>query len=175
MAWATNTLPPSCRWLLNTQALFLEKEREPSCKHFDDEEWLQAVPEADVVDVGPEMEVDANSTQAPQPAIVAPPDQGTRVEQALGTTQPPVRPIQMGEFLRKWVGRRLLLLHGGDTGRVMAAMRQLGAGTSGGAEALAIFQQLVFDLWEKEGLQRPLARAKIDEKKLLWLLGVASL
>ena len=44
------------------------------------------------------------------------------------------------------MSKRLLLLHGGDIGRLMTAMRQLGAGTPGGAEALALFQQLVYDL-----------------------------
>ena len=38
--WATNTLPEACRWLLNTQILFLRKDREPTRKIFDDSEWL---------------------------------------------------------------------------------------------------------------------------------------
>eukprot|EP00973_Karenia_brevis_P032368 4461680-Karenia_brevis.AAC.1 len=64
----------------------------------------------------------------------------------------------MGEFLRKWVSKRLLMLNSSDAGRVMAAMRQLGVGTPGGAEALAIFQQLVHDLWQQGPPQRALAR-----------------
>ena len=36
--WAIGDLPVCCRWLLNTQAIFLKKEREPQCKHFDDDE-----------------------------------------------------------------------------------------------------------------------------------------
>ena len=43
-------------------------------------------------------------------------------------------------------------------------MRQLGAGVSGGAEALAIFHQLLFDAWEAGRLTKPLARIKVDEK-----------
>ena len=78
--------------------------------------------------------------------------------------RPKVRPIQMGEFMRKFVSRRLLLLNKADIGKVMAAMRQLGVGTSGGAEALAIFHQLLYELWQANGLGRPLARIKIDEK-----------
>ena len=57
-----------------------------------------------------------------------------------------------------------MLLHGGDISRVMTAMRQLGVGTPGGTEALAVSQQLVLELWKTDGLQRPLARIKIDEK-----------
>ena len=164
VAWATNTLPPVCRWMLNTQALFLVKEKEPSCKYFNDEEWLQAVPEADVAEVGPEMEVDTGSEQVPAADEGGLTDAAGAAPQAVDVERPAARPIQMGEFLRKWVGRRLLLLHGGDISRVMTAMRQLGVGAPGGAEALGVFQQLVFDLLKTGGLQRPLARVKIDEK-----------
>ena len=48
--------------------------------------------------------------------------------------------------------------------RVMGAVRQLGVGVSGGAEALAIFQQLLNDLWSPGALERPLAWIKVDEK-----------
>ena len=64
--WATNRLSHACRWMLNTQVLFLKKEKEPTCNEFDDNEWLrtlpdeaidgewlQDVPEADVAAVGP--------------------------------------------------------------------------------------------------------------------------
>ena len=34
-----------------------------------------------------------------------------------------VRPIQMGELLRKWVSKRLLCLNGVDIGRTMTASR----------------------------------------------------
>eukprot|EP00975_Prorocentrum_lima_P060318 12651111-Prorocentrum_lima.AAC.1 len=48
-----------------------------------------------------------------------------------------VRPIQMGEFLRKRTGNRLLQLNGPDIIRFAVFMRQLGVGISSGAEALA--------------------------------------
>ena len=167
VGWATNALPPTCRWLLNTQVLFLQKAREPACKLFDDEAWLdwlaaqpeewsEDVAESDVADVGPEVAADGDV------AMAAP-------------TEPPraaVRPIQMGEFLRKWVSKRLLKLNDADISRIMIAMRQLGVGTSGGAEALATFHQLLFELWEAGELHQPLARIKVDEKncfgKLEW-------
>ena len=44
--------------MLNTQVFFLRKEREPTSKEFDDEEWiqwLQGIPESEVDGVGPEM------------------------------------------------------------------------------------------------------------------------
>eukprot|EP00973_Karenia_brevis_P080292 11137539-Karenia_brevis.AAC.1 len=64
----------------------------------------------------------------------------------------------MGEFLRKWISRRLLVLNGPDIDRVMVAMRQLGVRIPGGAEALAIFQQLVYDLWKDGAVTTHLAR-----------------
>jgi hypothetical protein len=76
----------------------------------------------------------------------------------------------MGEFLRKWVSRRLLKLNSNDTARVMTAMRQFGNGTSGGTEAMAIFQQLLYDSWREGELTRPLARLKIDETNCFGML-----
>ena len=56
----------------------------------------------------------------------------------------------MGEFLRKYVSRRLLALSEGE----IAA--------PGGA--VAIFHQLLFDEWMAGSLGEPLARVKVDEK-----------
>ncbi len=200
--WAINDLPPTCRWLLNTQGSFLQKQREPTSKEFDDEEWIRAaemgvagsdpldsddelpllvdaeidngdddgdicmehVPMDRVVAFGDEMDVDATQPSQPPadgsrgcaPAVVEQPSAGQ-------SHRPKVRPIQMGEFLRKWVSRRLQALNSNDTGKVMTAMRQLGVGTAGGAEALAIFQQLIYELWKAGDLTRPLARVKVDE------------
>eukprot|EP00975_Prorocentrum_lima_P061188 12827491-Prorocentrum_lima.AAC.1 len=38
--WATNRLPPACGWLLDTQVIFLRKDRNEA-KQFDDEVWLE--------------------------------------------------------------------------------------------------------------------------------------
>ena len=42
-------------------------------------------------------------------------------------------------------------------------MRQLGVGSQGGTEALAVFHQLIFDEWTSGTLGTPLA-LKVDEK-----------
>ena len=55
-------------------------------------------------------------------------------------------------------------LNTNDIQKVMVAMRQLGVSMSGGAEALAIFHQLLYDIWREGGMTRPIARIKIDEK-----------
>ena len=158
--WATNTLPATCRWLLNTQVLFLRKSREPTAKQFDDEEWLremrnsewfQDVAEEEVDAYGEELEADGD---VPMEA-----DGGTEGQRR----DVKVRPIQIGEFLRRWVSRRLLALSRGDTSRVMLAMRQLGVGMPGGAEALATFHQLLHEVWANDELDVVLARVKVDE------------
>jgi hypothetical protein len=57
----------------------------------------------------------------------------------------------MGEFLRKYVSKRLLSLSEGGIARLMAAARQLGVRAPGGMEALAIFHQLIYDEWAAMG------------------------
>ncbi len=167
--WAINALPPTCRWMMNTHALFLRKEREPTSKEFDDDEWIQwlleggdewsqPVTDADVEAVGPEAEGGSQSMDVDSAAPAAVAATGAATEEP-----PKVRPIQMGEWLRRWVSRRNLALNKADIEKVTVAMRQLGVGTAGGAEALALFQQVVYELWKEGRLERPLARVKIDE------------
>ena len=55
----------------------------------------------------------------------------------------------MGEFLRKCVSRRLLALNVEKSRPSAAAMRHFGIGSQEGAEALAIFHQLIFDAESK--------------------------
>ena len=70
----------------------------------------------------------------------------------------------MKEFLRKHVSRRLLALSGGERAALTTTMRQLGVGSQGGAEALAIFHQLLYEEWASGSLIEPLARIKVDEQ-----------
>ena len=75
-----------------------------------------------------------------------------------------VRPIQMGEFLRKWVGKRLQAVAGARISAAMGRLRQYGVGVQGGMEALALFHQLLYRMWSGGTLARPLVRIKVDEK-----------
>ena len=81
-----------------------------------------------------------------------------------------VRPIQMGEFLRKYVSRRLLALSEGEIAALTTSMRQIGVGTPGGAEALAIFHQLLYDEWMTGSLMGPPARIKVDERNCIGMI-----
>ena len=72
-------------------------------------------------------------------------------------------PFKWENFFRKCVSRRLLALREGEIEALTTAMRQLGVGSQGGAEALAIFHQLPHDEWAEGSLTQPLARIKVDE------------
>ena len=146
--WAANRLPPTCAWLLNTQILFLRKDREPRDKTFDDEAWIASLAqewEDEGAAAAGTIERPASSETPTRP--VAP-------------TKP--RPTQQGEFLRKWTAKRLMAANHADIARVMAAMRQIGVGLPGGAEAPAIFHKLLYRAWTAGRLPQTLARVKVD-------------
>ena len=81
-----------------------------------------------------------------------------------------VWPIPMREFLRKYVSRRLLALSEGEIAALMTAVRQLGVGSQGGAEAVVMLHQLIYDEWASGSLDTPLARIKVDEKNCFGMI-----
>ena len=94
----------------NTQLMFLKKEKDPTTMQVDDDEWIRSLTEV------------------------------ARVTLTSAEDAKKVRPIQMGEFLRKFVSLRLLALSEGEIAALTTSMRQIGVCTPGGAEALAIFR-----------------------------------
>ena len=73
--------------------------------------------------------------------------------------------INLAIFSPRWyVSRRLLALSEGEIAALTTSMRQIGVGTPGGAEALAIFHEYFFDEWITGSLSAPLARINVDEK-----------
>ena len=102
-------LPEECRFLLNSQLMFLKKENDPTTKQFDDDEWIRSLTEAQEV-----------TTDIPE-------DSATHDQPDADPKN--VRPIQMGEFLRKYVSRRLLALSEGEIAALMTSMRRIGVGT----------------------------------------------
>ena len=109
--------------------LFLRKEREPACKQFDDEDWLPFAGGG-----GDEPDTPLSDVQEASVASAAA-DAGATPDTA-GDQPPKVRPIQMDEFLRKNVSRRLHAPSARDIVQFTNEARQLGVGTPG--EALAI-------------------------------------
>ena len=74
--------------------MFLKKEKDPTSKQFDDDEWIRLLTEAQEVTTDvPEDSVSYDQQEADLPKV---------------------RPIQLGEFLRKCVSRRLLALSEGE-------------------------------------------------------------
>ena len=76
----------------------------------------------------------------------------------------------MGEFLRKYLSRPLLALSEGELAALTTSMRQTRVGTPGGAEALSIFHQLLYDEWMTGSLREPLARINVDEKNCIGMI-----
>ena len=139
-----------CRFLLNTQLMFLMKEKDPTSKQFDDDGWIRSLTEAQEA-----------TTDVPEDCV-------TYDQQDVDPKR--VRPIQVGEFLRKCVSRRLLALSEGEIAAPTTTMRQIQVGTPGGAEALATHHQLLYDEWMTGSLSGPLARIKVDEKNCFGMI-----
>ena len=122
---ATGDFPEECRFLLDTQLMFLKKEKDPTSKLLDDDDWIRSLTEAQ------EITADVREDSVMDHQEVDPKK---------------VRPIQSnGKFLRKYISRRLLALTEGETAALTTAMRQLVVGSQGGGEALAIFHHLLYD------------------------------
>ena len=92
----------------------------------------------------PSLPAPSPSKRRTQPAEGFPCGVGSRLRQSL--PQPP----------KRWMT--------GEIASLTTLMRQIGVGTQGGAEALAIIHQLFHDEWVIASLRGPLARIKVDEK-----------
>ena len=119
--WATVDLP------LNPQLIFFRKERETT-KLFDEDELIRSLAAAEDVngDVPERHVVYAAAGTAPAAAELDPQK---------------VRPIQIRDFLRMYVPRRLLALCEGRIAALMTVMGQIGLISQGRAKA----HQLLFD------------------------------
>ena len=96
--------------------MFLIKEKDPTTKLFDDDEWIRSLTEAQEI-----------TADIPQERVTC--------DQEGVDPQKFVPSIQMGEFLRKDVSRRRLALSEGQIAAFTTAMRLLGVGSQGGAKA----------------------------------------
>ena len=127
--------------------MFLKKAKDPTSKQFDDDEWIRSLTEGEEI-----------TTDVAEDSVTCDVDPKK------------VQPVQMGEFLRKYVSRRLLALRKGEFAALTTAMRQIGVGSQGGAEALAIFHLLLYDECVAGSLSEPLARIKVVEKFCLGVI-----
>ena len=114
--WATDDLPEECRFLVQYAADALEQQKEPATKMFDDDELIRSLTAPEAITAG---------TPEGQATHVAPDD--TSQDQRVDSKK--VRPIQMGEFVRKHVAGRFQALSGGEIAAPMTAMRQVKVGS----------------------------------------------
>ena len=136
--WATGDILEERRFSLDTQPMFLKKEKDPTTKIFDGDEWIRSLTEGQAI-----------TADIPEERI-------THDQSEVDSEK--VRHIQMGEFLRTYVSIRLPALSESEIAALTAAMRQLGVGSEVGAEALASLHQLIFDEWTSGTPDTPLAR-----------------
>ena len=138
-------LPEECRSTWTRSSCCWGKKK----KIFDDDDWGRSLTEAE-----------ANTAGVPEgQGTHAAPD-GTSHNQAVDPKK--VRPTQMVDIVRKYMSRRLLAL---SEHAIAALMRVC---TQGGAEALAMLHQLIFDVWISVSLDTPFARIKADEQLIEW-------
>ena len=98
-----------CRFFLNTQLMFstfLKKEKDPTSKQFDDDEWIRSLTEA------PEV-----TTDIPEDSVTY--EQQGRHPKKFG-------PLKCGSSCGKYVSRRLLALSEGEIAAVATSTRQIG-------------------------------------------------
>ena len=100
-----------------------EKGKDPTSKQFDGDEWIRSLTEA--------QEITAD----------VPGDCVMYDQQPVDPKK--VRPTQMGEFMRKCVSRHFCA----QRRRNCSSHDGNAVGSQGGAEALAIFHQLIYDQW----------------------------
>ena len=164
--WATGTVCNDARWLLNTSMFWLKKDAGVDLKD-EDEAWLV---DCKVKDIEAEMEVEEACNESSDV-----PDNPMGLETGAKKGKPGVRPIQMGEFLRKHVTRRMLAV---DKRRIQCSMtnaRQWGVGVSGGTEAIIHTHYAIEELYFKGKLARPLAVIQVDQNNMFGSLEWSSI
>ena len=125
--------------------MFQKKEKDPTTKTFDDGEWIQSLTEAQ--EIAADIRADRLSHDQSEADL----------ERSV--------PSRWESFCQNMLTRRLQALSEGEITVFTAAMRQVGLGSQGqgGAEALAIFHQLIFQESASGTLDTPIARIKVDE------------
>lgn len=174
-------IAPGCaRWLLSTALVFLRKESD-ECAGDEDLEWLwhlddentttdddvrlgatEPVVEPSVLEVSPRGSDDTQD-------MAVDGDDGTGGDTA-APARPPVRPIQMGELLRKIVSRRILGAAKGSVDAAVLGARQWGGGAPGGAEG-TVHSHLALERMHFRGeLPQALAVVQVDAVNCFGLL-----
>ena len=187
------SLPDCCAWIQHTSLAWLIKGSQQEAEDEEEARWIQLWIEEEARSHGGEalattvrrehehnhdhipllptqLEDDDSDFEDTTVHPTAPPS--TPAQPALAPTPPTpeqpttpaVRPIQVGEWLRKVITRRILDTDKATTSKKLLQSRQWGIGVTGGAEAIAITHLLIEDLWNLNLLTRPLAAIQVDHK-----------
>ena len=176
---ARGMLPMEARWILNTKLIFMEKGADVDDKD-PDAEWLwhfHGTSEGEDRTCGPAAEFSETPTAPPGRggalacADVLQETGGRRPLQETGDdgataagTQPKakVRPIQMGELLRKVISKRILAAARGAVDAVVLGARHWGVGAEGGAEGIIHAHMALERLYFKGELPQALLVVQVD-------------
>ena len=175
---ARGVLPGSASWMLNTQLAFLKKARDADPADEDDE-WLWRFLDPDSGSA-PSSDADRGEAEAEpvvEPILAGPAAAGD-IDMAAAEPdgepesvqdrsdnpggKPTVRPIQMGELLRKVVSKRILGAARGSVDAACLGARQWGVGAPGGAEGIAHTHLAIERLHAQGLLDQPLAVIQVD-------------
>eukprot|EP00973_Karenia_brevis_P090652 12403553-Karenia_brevis.AAC.1 len=96
--------------------------------------------------------------------------QHPQVGQDVSNNKPPVRPIQMGELIRKFVCRRILQATRGQANAACLGARQWGVGAAGGMEGIVHTHKTVEALYFDGELPETLAAVQVDAENCFGLL-----
>ena len=135
--WAICDSPEECRFLLNTQLMFLKREKDPTTKLSDEDEWIWLTDGSA-----------RNRSRHPRSKL------STRKRYGPFKWENYCGNMSRG-FISKTQRRRNRSPHDSN-----AATRSW---ISRCAEALAIFHQLICDEWASGSLNAPVVRIKVDE------------
>ena len=176
---ALGTIAPAASWILDTALIWLRKVVTEG--DADEEAWLQQLRSGeldgmrldDLEDVREEevvLEPPAGNVTTVQPPASR--HQGIHGEHSSSSVpvdpetsavqRPKVRPIQMGEFLRKLLVRRTLHVNRLSLQKTMLSLRQWGVGAPGGAEAIAHSHLTLEALYNDGLLPRALLVLQVD-------------
>ena len=103
--------------------MFSKNDKDTTSKQFEDDEWIRSLTEAQEI-----------TADVPEDSVLC--DQ-QEVDSKKGAAN------SNGSVLAEVCFARLLALSEGEIAALTTAMRQLGVGSQGGAEALVIFHQLL--------------------------------
>ena len=141
--------PAHWEWDIDMAGGYCTSASEPLPLHpTDDDEWTRSLTEAQEI-----------TTDVPEDSVV-------HDQQEVDPER--VQPIQMGQFLRKYVSRRLLAPSEGEIAALTTSLRHIGVGTQVGAEGPGHLSPALFRRVGRRFTQRTAGQNQGRRKEWLW-------